>query len=168
VVRRSPAAAQCYTARRTRPPHRQQRCATTPTCDSRQAAHAHSVPTAPGAPDHTSEDHIRSFDDAHGRAPNRVPAVLTPPMAIAGAHDDHRRHALTVLRVSSWHAIASGARNTTDQPREEKSTRRRYNVAAHLRHARVTIPPSARGARERGLVPSGAAACYAAPRFYSG
>ena len=38
------------------------------------------------------------------------------------------------------------------------------NVAAHLRHARVTIPPSARGARERAPVPSGAAACYPARR----
>jgi hypothetical protein len=39
------------------------------------------------------------------------------------------------------------------------SIRERPNAIAHLRHVLVTRPPSARDARERDPVPSGAAAC---------
>jgi hypothetical protein len=89
-------------------------CAETPVVRFTQTAPALVGTDQPDVPDNAGKDNTRAFDDEPGRAPNHVPAVLASPPSIAEAHDDHRRHALPPVRISSGHGIDPSARNTTD------------------------------------------------------
>jgi hypothetical protein len=52
----------------------------------------------------------------------RRPSVLEPQPALAAASEDHRRLVSTPCRVTLWRAMASGARDGTDQPREKNES----------------------------------------------
>ena len=162
VVRRSPAAAQCYTARRTRPPHRRHvrrqlqrsRCPRPrTTCTAASQLYAR---------DDVTDGHAPRLDNGKRRAPSQAPSLVESPPTIAAASETTgaaRQRRVESPRGARWPRPFEIAQT---HQRENRITRRLYNGAAHLRHARVTIPPSARGTRERAPVPSGAAACYAA------
>ena len=145
MVRRSAAAAQCYTVRRARPPHRRRRSTTDQAVDLRQAAHdARAIEAAWRITVTPSRATPSGPTMANRRAPKYVPSVLMFPPAMAAAPEQHWRLAASPPRVNSLSAITTAARDSTGEPREKNESRAvRITVRAHPRP--LVITPAADG-----------------------
>ena len=127
------------------------------TTGRRARLNAATTPTSPA----TSSLKYRHRSTARWRAPNHYAAPARMTLSARRSYQPHRRCDFSRVEAAGCARAAPGVRITPST--ESHSVKRRpYNVAAHPRHARVTIPSSARGTRERAPVPPGAAACYAA------
>jgi hypothetical protein len=76
-------------------------------------------------PDDATDGNAQWPADGDRRAPSQGPSLLTPPPALAAATKEHRRHASALLRVGVLRAMATAARNGTDQPKRKKRITRR-------------------------------------------
>ena len=146
-------AAECYTARRTWPPHRRHH--------RRYLRRSrHPRPRAPLNPashscarDREAPPIAERPDDVFGRAPNHAPSVLKSPPSIAAApRRSPASRFLPSFEATPSARLTPARESPRTQPKRRKSTRRRYNDSAHPRRAESRYTRSA-GTRARASGP---------------
>ena len=114
---RASGAAECYTARRTRLPHRRIARRQLECSKHVRLRTTTAVPTQLWARDDLVEGNAPWCDDAPASAPSDVPSVLKPPLSVAAATEDHRR----LASASPSHLVA---RDCLGNPKQHGPTKK--------------------------------------------
>jgi hypothetical protein len=119
LVRRSTAAAQCYTALRMRLPHRLKRWPSIPMSGSPQAgARLEQPQVTPASPSSLTVNRVQWLGATSGRAPNHVPGTPRTTTGVRRSTKTHRRPASSANRSSSLRARGPGVRATRSTKRK--------------------------------------------------